>query len=356
MKSVEHKELEKLIRVAYDKKVPFFVWGAPGIGKSESVRRVAKEIAVEKNLKYGENGLNENDTFCLIDVRISQLDPSDLRGLPSINDGVTRWLPPSWLPKSGQGIIFFDELNLAPPSIQASAYQLILDRRLGEYRLPDGYVIVSAGNRLEDRANVFELPAPLANRFTHIELQIPSKDVWTDWALSNGIDSRIVSFIQFKPSMIFKFDSKMKDKAYPTPRSWAFCSKLISDIKSGELGFLGTLAASAVGEGTSIEFGAFMKLQRSIDIKDILKNPEKVKDINEIDLKYSLLSSVSEYYRDDRKILEKILVMCQYLEPEFAILLLRFTRAIDEPYLRRELPKLKTWIDLSSKYAKYILT
>ena len=165
--NINHKQMERLIKLAYQRKQPIYVWGATGIGKSMTIKRVAKEIAKDMGLNYNEDisKINEEGNFSVVDIRISQLDPSDLRGLPKIDNGNTKWLPPNWLPRAGKGIIFFDELNLAPPSIQASAYQLILDRRLGEYILPEGWIIISAGNRLEDRANVFELPAPLKNRF-----------------------------------------------------------------------------------------------------------------------------------------------------------------------------------------------
>jgi len=332
--------LREHIQMAYAKRIPLFVWGTFGIGKSQTIAWVAKEL----NLQF-------------TDVRISQLDPSDLRGLPITSNGETRWLPPNWLPrdKNSKGILCFDELNLAPPSIQASAYQLILDRRLGDYILPDGWVIISAGNRIEDRASVFDLSAPLANRFTHIELGVPDTQAWSDWGLGNGVDSRVIAFLNFKPSRLFSFDGKIKEKAIPTPRSWAFCSRLIDGVDDYDL--LERLIASAVGEGTAIEMIAFLKLQRKIDIKKILEHPESVKEIKEIDLKYSLLSVVTEYYKKNKTktTLEKLIAVCNNMEAEFAVLLLRFVKAVDTAFFTKEIIKASGYKELSKNYAQYLL-
>ena len=340
MKAITHKQLIEHIKIAYERRLPLFIWGAFGIGKSTIVKDVTKQL----NLNF-------------VDVRISQLEPTDLRGLPHIDNNTTRWLPPNWLPqdKDSKGILFFDELNLAPPSIQASAYQLVLDRQLGDYRLPDGWVIISAGNRIEDKASVFELPAPLANRFTHIELAIPDVETWSEWGLNNGVDSRVVAFLNFKPSRLFSFDGKIKEKAIPTPRSWAFTSRLIDGVEDNEL--LERLTASAVGEATAIELLAFLKLQRKIDIKAILDKPESVKAIKEIDLKYSLLSVATEYYKKNKNktTLDKLFLLVEQLEAEFGALLLRFVKAVDIPFFTKTATTIKSWDIVSKNYAKYLL-
>ena len=342
MKEINHSELKSVVKTFYDKKLSLFVWGTFGIGKSTIIKEVADELKIN-----------------CIDVRISQLEPSDLRGIPKVDGIVTRWLPPSWLPsdKDSKGILFFDEINLAPPSIQASCYQLILDRRLGDYVLPNGWVVVSCGNRIEDRANVFELPSPLANRFCHIGLRVPTIDEWTDWGLNNGtqIDSRIIAFLQFKPSRIFAYDSKNKDKAIGTPRSWEFCSKLIKDVS--DLDVLETLVSSAVGEAVAIEFIAFIKLQRKIDVEDLIKNPEKVKEIKEIDLKYSLLPTITEYFNKHKKadVLKSIVLICNNMEAEFSVLLLRLIKSSDKTFFLKEAIQIKEFKELARLSSKYLL-
>lgn len=354
MKAVNHEELKNVLKICYEQKQPMFIWGAPGIGKSETIKLAAQELSKSLKLEFSEDDI-ENGKFGFVDVRISQLEACDLRGLPNVSEGKTKWLPPNWLPTKpdSKGILFFDELNLAVPSIQASSYQLILDRRLGDYRLPPGWLIVSAGNRTEDRASVFEMSAPLANRFCHLELSIPIMDKWTDWALLHQIDSRIVAYLQFSPSDLFKFDTKMKDKAYPTPRSFAFCSRLIDGVTN--LDMLDTLISSAIGEGTALKIVGFLKLQKKIDLQKVFENPASVKAIEEIDQKYTLMSMITEEFKKSRKHLPKIVEICKYLEPEFAILLLRFIKSVDKDFLKTNINKAPVWKDLQSKYSEILL-
>jgi len=335
---ITHTQLNEQLKISYDTKTPLFVWGATGIGKSETIKSTAQEIAKAEKLDFTEDTSNPK-AFGFLDIRISQLEPSDLRGLPiqDLKSETTKWLIPSWLPqdKDSKGLIFFDELNLSPPSIQAVAYQLILDRRIGDYILPKGWVIVSAGNRIEDKCSVFEMSNALCNRFLHATLINPSVENWTKWAVSNDIDGRIISFLNWKPSSFNRSDERNKDKAFPTPRSWAFCSRLIDDRNNNDL--INRLTASAVGEGTALEFIAFMKLQTKIDIDNILKNPKEIKKIEEIDLKYVLIGTLSEKYRKDKALLTKIIPVCEFLEPEFAVLLLRFLKAYHPEHFKKEM-------------------
>lgn len=350
---VNHTDLKKQIEIAYETKTPLFIWGTTGIGKSDSVRNFAKEMAKKLGLEFSDDEV-EDGKFGFIDIRISQLEPSDLRGLPSIEKDRTKWLIPNWLPKNpnSKGILFFDEINLSPPSIQATAYQLILDRRLGDYKLPSGWVIISAGNRTEDKCNVFEMSSALCNRFTHTELTIPDKDSWLSWALNNEIDNRIIAFLQFKPSALFNFDGKNKDKSFSTPRSWAFCSKLIKEREDKDL--LMILVSSAVGEATATEFCAFLRLQDKIDLKELLKNPKEVSKIKEIDLRYILLGTIAEYYRKDKPLLEKSFELCDYLEPEFAILLLRFMKGVNPSHFSKTIVDNKKGKELLNKYSEIL--
>ena len=165
---------------------PAFIWGPPGVGKSSIVRHIA-----------AARGLP------VIDLRASLLDPTDLRGIPAIEGGRAVWCPPSFLPKPEDkpGVLFLDEINAAPPLVQASLYQLVLDRRVGEYVLPDGWWIVAAGNRQQDRAVTFRMSSALANRFVHLELE-PDVDDWRTWAIATGLDPLVVSFIGFRPALL----------------------------------------------------------------------------------------------------------------------------------------------------------
>jgi len=376
---VDHKELENLVDVHYESNIPLYIWGATGIGKSETVDKKAEELARKHGRIYVRwNKLTKEEKhkvadnpekyFFLMDIRLSQLDPSDLRGLPSLNGKDTcEWKIPFWLLvatlKNAMGIIFFDEINLAPPSIQAGAYQLILDREMGEVALAEGVGLIAAGNRIEDKANVYDLPRPLQNRFCHATLKIPHitqecKNDWGEWALEKGIDMRIVSFLIQRPTLLNpKIKADSNERAFPTPRSWGkYCNKLISGVK--DLKQVYQYACVSVGVGAASEFESFLRLQKNINLNEILARPEKAANIKEMDLKYSLLGMVAEWYamNNKKENLEKVLQIANVIQPEFAILLLRFAKNKHPSSFKKYVTTLKSWKPISKKYQKYLLT
>jgi len=223
--------------IAHDLKLSVMVWGPPGIGKSSIVAQVA-----------------ERHGFDFIDVRLSQLAPTDLRGLPVADEaaGLSRWLPPEFLPRNGQGILFLDELNLAPPAMQGMAQQLILDRRVGSYVVPEGWYIWAAGNRKEDRAAVFDMPAPLANRFLHLEVGADWES-FKSYALGADVHEQILAFLAFRPTLLHQLDAQRP--AWPSPRSWVMASRLHH---------AGLAIEPVVGAGTATEFGTFLQLYASL--------------------------------------------------------------------------------------------
>ena len=225
--------LEHLIRK--NLKISTMIWGAPGIGKSSIVGQLAKE----NNLEF-------------VDVRLSQLAPTDLRGLPVAIDNTSKWYPPEFLPHNGAGIFFLDELNMAPPAMQGVAQQLILDRKVGSYSVPEGWYVWAAGNRKEDRAAVFDMPSPLANRFLHLEVE-PDFQSFKTYALTNGVHEQIIAFLSFRSTLLHKLDSQQA--AWPSPRSWMMASKLHES---------GLSIAPAVGEATAGEFVAFISLYQTL--------------------------------------------------------------------------------------------
>ncbi|MEI2581181.1 MoxR family ATPase [Scytonema sp. PRP1] len=207
------------------------IWGPPGIGKSSIVAQLARKHQID-----------------FIDVRLSQLAPTDLRGLPVPEDGVSKWYPPEFLPCSGRGILFLDELNMAPPAMQGVAQQLILDRRVGSYTLPEGWFVWAAGNRKEDRAAVFDMPSPLANRFLHLHVE-PDFQSFKSYALSAKIHEQVIAFLSFRTTLLHKLDPQQP--AWPSPRSWEMASQLHT---------VGLDIAPAVGIATAAEFNAYIKL------------------------------------------------------------------------------------------------
>jgi hypothetical protein len=284
-------------------KWPVFLWGAPGVGKSSVVAQLAKK----KNMQ-------------LIDIRASLLDPTDLRGIPYVSDGVAYWAPPSFLPtdKDSSGVLFFDELNAAPPLVQASLYQLTLDRRVGEYELPEGWRIFAAGNRAQDSSVVYRMPSALANRFVHLDYEVDVDD-WVAWALQNKVDSRVIAFIRTRRELLL--DMSDMERAFPTPRSWEiFSSALKPAAKPSDVA---DVLIGIVGEGAAMEFlGYCEQTLTEAALKRILKNPETAKLPEDIGGLYALISYISAR-ADEDSIVQQASRLLPRLPPEMAVLMLR---------------------------------
>jgi len=236
-------EAKILLERIFDTKVVPFLWGPPGVGKSS----IVKEIAKEKGWK-------------IIDLRLSLLNPVDLRGLPTIDhvNNLANWLPPSFLPKEDTkdiGILFLDEINLAPLSVQAAAYQLILDKQIGDYKFPKTWKIVAAGNRETDKANVFKISAPLANRFIHFTVR-PEFYEWKKWAEKSGVHPNVIHFLTLRTTAMFEAPAD-QEKAFPSPRSWEFVSSMLDAFAYNEdenvPDELAQVIYGSIGEGTGRE-------------------------------------------------------------------------------------------------------
>jgi len=250
------KEIKQTLSSLIEAQIPVFVWGSPGIGKSS----IVKQIAVEKELEF-------------VDLRLSLLDPTDLKGIPFFDkdNHEAVWASPNFLPKNpnSKGILFLDEINTAPPSVQASAYQLVLDRKVGDYELPSGWSIVSAGNNESDRGVVYRMPPPLSNRFVHLSMEVSFAD-WKIWAYDNGIDSSIIAFLQYDSEKLFAFDPTKNEKSFPTPRSWEYVDKILSSNIGSNL-LLETISG-AIGSESATSFMAFRKvMDRLPNIDNALK-------------------------------------------------------------------------------------
>ncbi len=304
---MQAKNLKKSLEALVAQKVPTFLWGAPGIGKSS----IVKQIAEEKELGF-------------IDLRLALMDPTDLKGIPFYDkeNHTALWAAPAFLPREGEGILFLDELNSAAPAVQSSAYQLILDRRVGEYVLPEGWAIVAAGNREGDRGVTYKMPAPLANRFVHFELEV-SVDDWREWAYKNALDSRIIAYISYKNEHLFTFDAKSQQKSFATPRSWAYVHSI---LQSGvEANLLLDVISGAVGREVAVSFLSFLRVtDRLPDIDGILLG--KLHEQSEgVDVLYALGSGlVSKYLQNpNEKSLENLLAYTLDMQPEFAVMIVQ---------------------------------
>jgi hypothetical protein len=287
-RTVGPKAAKKAIRKGFAKRRPIFLWGPPGIGKSDIVKQLGEDLGAH-----------------VIDVRLSLWEPTDIKGIPYFdsNDGTMRWAPPSELPdavlasKHKQIILFMDEMNSAAPAVQAAAYQLILNRRVGTYQLPDNVVMIAAGNREADKGVTYRMPAPLANRFVHLEMRVDWED-YSFWATENRIHKDVVGYLTFSKKDLYDFDPKSTSRAFATPRSWTFVSELLEDDDTDE-GTLTDLVCGAVGEGLAIKFMAHRKVASKMpDPKDILTGKVKKMDTKEISAMYSLAVSLCYELKD----------------------------------------------------------
>ena len=244
---------QALRQLAVEEQQPVFIWGSPGTGKSSVVNQLAIELEI-----------------ALRDIRALLLDPVDLRGLPFVGkDGRSQWATPDFLPQDGEGILFLDELNAAPAMVQASCYQLVLDRRLGEYTLPEGWAIVAAGNRDSERAATTKMPTPLRNQFVHIDFEVDVQE-WSEWAITASVRPEVIAFIRFRPELLSAFDRDAN--AFPSPRSWEFVSRILNSRPDSSVEH--ELIAGAVGAGAATEFSAFLRMSRELpNIDAILLNP-----------------------------------------------------------------------------------
>ena len=256
---------------------PAMVWGPPGVGKSQMIAQIAARHGVK-----------------LIDVRLSQMEPTDLRGIPFRAGDRVEWSVPAMLPDGNRhgptGVLFLDEINAAPPTVSPAAYQLILDRRLGEYEVPKGWAIFAAGNRQGDRGVTYTMPAPLANRFTHYEVEAHLDD-WVLWANDAGIDPRVVGFLRFRPDLLFDFDAAKNPVAFPSPRSWEYAHRALLKFGDAPDVLLDALQA-CVGPSAGVELKAFVDSMAKLpDIEAIVRGEEQhVPDT--VDLQYGVAAAL----------------------------------------------------------------
>lgn len=263
--------LSAIIRACVLAMQPLMIWGKPGIGKSAIVAQAVEALNGEPLWLSRIKQEFGADTYGFIDIRALLLDPVDLRGLPSVSGGITRWNQPDFLPCDGAGILFLDELPAAPQMVQAALYQLVQDRKIGDYILPDGWVVIAAGNSEGDGAVSHRMPTPLRNKMVQVELASDSKE-WLSWAMTNSILPEVIGYIAFaKDSALFQFDKSAR--SFATPRSWSYVSRMLA------IGGLTPQAEHAIvegliGVGPAIEFLAFLRTYRDLPTVDsILLNP-----------------------------------------------------------------------------------
>lgn len=372
MYKVKTETYGAMLRRCYSCKSPLYVYGGPGIGKSEIPRQVFSEIAKETNKEFVEWAnldptqkadciKNPDNYWVFCDQRVGQMDSTDLRGIPNmVNTEMLETVPFSWViyftQQDAHGAVFFDELNLAAPVVAGQAYQIINDRTIADRRLGDDVFVFGAGNRATDKAHVFEMPLPLRDRFNELEVE-PSLDGWTQWA-SGKVNPHFVAFIQWKNSYLYKINDNSANKS-STPRGICRASNLVGDldITSNEVH---QFVSISVGEAFATEFQAYVKHHKSLNWKNIFGNPEVVKDFK-IDRLWAIVGGLAEHFnkadmskKPGRDRFDEVLTVCLEMEPDFAIVALRMMRDTNEKGFMKHLPKSKHFQKIYKEFGKYI--
>lgn len=388
-----------------------FIWGPPGIGKSQIIRQVAEDFG-----------------YKFVDIRLSQMDPTDLRGIPYpdnvstpkdlVNDVVSsmdhlfsaveqedggadserqnmiiqaaltavadnagrkvlKFSPPNFYQPDPnvKTLYLFDEMNAAPQSIQAAAYQIILDRKIGDYFLGPNDVVIAAGNRETDKGATFKMPTPLMNRFTHLEMRTDFED-WQEHAILNGFHKVVVGYLSWMKHELFQFDPTSASRGFPTPRSWEFVSNIMKGNPDLPEMVMLCLVAGAVGDGAAIKFLEYRKLNEKLpNPSDILTGKIKTltDDQKEISIMYSLTIGLCYELResyDEAMIAKKagqstehdewikkadrfFGFMLSEFQPEMAVLGAR--TILSNFKIRIVPPKMPEWKKFSQRYNKLIL-
>ena len=353
-RTVTSVQARKSLLKAFKKQRPLFLWGPPGIGKSELVADITEELG-----------------GYMIDLRLGQMEPTDIRGIPFYNKdlGKMDWAPPIELPDEEFAsqypvvVLFLDELNSAAPSVQAAAYQLILNRRIGKYHMPKNVVLVAAGNRESDKGVTYRMPTPLANRFIHQEMKVEFGP-WQEWAVKKNIHKDVVGYLSFAKQDLYDFDAKSASRAFATPRTWTFVSELLED-EEGDDDTIMNMIAGTVGEGLAVKFMAHRKIAgRMPKPEDILSGKEKDLNVKEVSAMYSLVISMCYELKGaiERKVSDKqfhemadnfFAYMMKNFETELVVMGARI--ALTTYNLPFQPTKLKNFDEFHQRYGKYIL-
>lgn len=318
------------------------LWGPPGVGKSQAVRQLAVRIGEETG-----------KTVKVTDVRLLLFNPIDLRGIPTANEDKTLavWLKPQiFHMDSSDGVInilFLDELSAAPQSVQAAAYQITLDRVVGEHKLPENCIVIAAGNRVTDKSVAFKMPKALANRVMHIEVE-GSFSSWREWAVRSGVNPKIIAFLSFRRDRLMGFDSSNEDLAFATPRSWEMVSGLLNTV-SDDIDKMYSMIAGLVGCGVAVELRTWAKVYDQLpDIGDIFdgKRPPLPSGTDAL---YALISSMVRYAREHKNDMRRIAYSIEYasmMPPDFATVLMKDYMYLDKGYREKlmQIPEFAKWL------------
>jgi|TARA_R110000851_G_scaffold206896_1_gene358872 hypothetical protein len=351
LRTVTPNGAKKSILRAFNKKRPLFMWGPPGIGKSDIVHQIGEQMEA-----------------LVIDIRLSLWEPTDIKGIPYFDPQQSKmvWGAPSELPDAELAskhkwiILFLDEMNSAAPSVQAAAYQLILNRKVGQYTLPDNVLIIAAGNRESDKGVTFRMPAPLANRFVHLELAVNFDD-WFTWAIDNKIHQDVVGYLTFSKKDLYDFDPRSPSRSFATPRSWSFVSELLEDNDSDDMTTT-DLVSGSVGEGLAVKFMAHRRVAATMpNPTDILAGKVGELKTKEISAMYSLTVSLCYELKEasdknDKKFDEKVNNFLRFAMDNFEteLVVMGIKLALTQYNLPIDPDEVECFDEFHERFGKYI--
>ncbi|MBO5313402.1 MAG: AAA family ATPase [Clostridia bacterium] len=304
------------------------LWGPPGVGKSQAIRQVATKIS-------DATGKRCNVT----DVRLLLFNPIDLRGIPTANAEKTLaiWLKPQiFQMDEGEdvvNILFLDEISAAPQSVQAAAYQITLDRIIGEHKLPENCIVIAAGNRITDKSVAYKMPKALANRLCHIEVE-SNFESWKRWAISSGVSPKVVGFLSFRHDYLIENESSTDNLAFPTPRSWEMVSRLLN-MSGQDENRVYSMICGCIGSGIASEFCSWCRVFSSLpSIEDIFTGRCRTVPKG-TDALYAIVSSMTSYareHKDDLTALEYSIDYALLMPADFSTVLMKNYMAIEENF------------------------
>lgn len=323
------------------------LWGPPGVGKSQAVKQLGKEI--EKNT---------GKKTTVTDVRLLLFNPIDLRGIPTANADKTLavWLKPQIFQMDPSddvvNILFLDEISAAPQSVQAAAYQITLDRVVGEHKLPENCIVIAAGNRTTDKSVAFKMPKALANRLLHIEVEGSFKS-WKKWAIRSGVNEKVIGFLSFRQQHLMNFDSGNDDLAFATPRAWEMVSNILNHVNP-DVDKMYSLIAGVIGTGLAIEFRTWAKVYDDLpNIEDVF-NGKQPKVPSGTDAMYALCAAMTAYARDHRDDIRRIANSVQYADrmpPDFSTVLFKDYMYIEKDFRAKllRIPEFSAWLSTKGR-------
>lgn len=329
------------------------LWGAPGIGKSQLVRQLATRLGQATNKKVN-----------VTDVRLILFNPVDLRGIPTSNAEKTLsvWLKPKIFDMDTSdevlNILFLDEISAAPQSVQAAAYQITLDRVIGEHKLPDNCIVMAAGNRVTDRSVAYKMPRALSNRLLHFEI-VPDFSSWQEWAVKSGINDKVIGFLSFKQNYLNEEEITNDDLAFPTPRTWEMVSNVLNNISS-DVKFIYPLISGLVGSGIAAEFKAWTKIYADLPSIDSIFDGKESRVPKGTDQLYALTSSMIAHAREHKEDIKQIEYSIEYalkMPPDFACVLLKGYQDIGDDFAKKllKIPAFVRWMNTRGKLLNGII-